>query len=78
MNLSFHLVFICAAIVSLNIANSFAILIQTSVWSVFSQFKLKMCKKASHVMGKLAIKMYKGFLGYMFSPLIKMKFSVII
>lgn len=35
VNLSFHVVFNCAAIVSLNIANSFAILVQTSVWSLF-------------------------------------------
>lgn len=34
-----------------------------------------MCKKASHVIGKLAIKMYKGFLGYMFSNLINAVFS---
>lgn len=34
-----------------------------------------MCKKASHVMGQLAIKMYKGFLGYMFSNLINAVFS---
>lgn len=34
-----------------------------------------MCKKASHVIGKLAIKMYKGFLGYMFSNLINAVFG---
>lgn len=40
-----------------------------------SSFRLKMCKKASHVIGKLAIKMYKGFLGYMFSNLINAVFG---
>lgn len=45
-----------------------------------SSFKFKIYKEASHVMGKLAIKMYKGvcpFLGYMFSHLIKTQFPFI-